>query len=324
MSTSSWLQLARPDRDPARSRLACSAPTSPGCTAAGKAPGRPGLRAGRAASSTASAASTRARAALDRLRASRCSRSASSRSSSSTLLQRLQGYLPLNPTDATAVPPALAFNTAVSFVTNTNWQNYGGESTMSHLTQMAGLDGAELRLGRRRAGGRGRADPRASSAGARDTLGNFWVDLTRDDDPRSCCRSRSCSRSCSSSQGVVQNFHGFTHASRRVAGRRRRRSPAARSRARRRSRSSAERRRLLQRQLRAPVREPEPASRTCSRSASLLMIPFALTCTFGQMVKDKRQGWVAVRGHVRDLARRSSALAMHFEDDGNPKLDDAA
>ena len=55
------------------------------------------------------------------------------------LLQRIQGYLPLDPTDAKAVPPALAFNTAVSFVTNTNWQNYGGELTMSHLTQMAGL-----------------------------------------------------------------------------------------------------------------------------------------------------------------------------------------
>ena len=55
------------------------------------------------------------------------------------LLQRVQGSLFLNPTDVVDVPPALAFNTAASFVTNTNWQNYGGESTMSHLTQMAGL-----------------------------------------------------------------------------------------------------------------------------------------------------------------------------------------
>ena len=55
------------------------------------------------------------------------------------LLQRVQGALFLNPTGVTGVPPALAFNTAVSFVTNTNWQNYTGESTMSHLTQMAGL-----------------------------------------------------------------------------------------------------------------------------------------------------------------------------------------
>jgi potassium-transporting ATPase potassium-binding subunit len=55
------------------------------------------------------------------------------------LLQRLQGMVPLNPTHVDSVPSALAFNTAASFATNTNWQNYGGESTMSHLTQMAGL-----------------------------------------------------------------------------------------------------------------------------------------------------------------------------------------
>ena len=57
------------------------------------------------------------------------------------LLQRAQGVLPLNPQHFNAgnVPPDLAFNTATSFVTNTNWQAYGGESTMSYLTQMAGL-----------------------------------------------------------------------------------------------------------------------------------------------------------------------------------------
>ena len=56
------------------------------------------------------------------------------------LMQRLQGYLPFNPQKMGAVsPPALAFNTAASFTTNTNWQNYGGESTMSYFTQMAGL-----------------------------------------------------------------------------------------------------------------------------------------------------------------------------------------
>ncbi|MGE0795809.1 MAG: potassium-transporting ATPase subunit KdpA, partial [Acidimicrobiia bacterium] len=55
------------------------------------------------------------------------------------LLQRVQGSLPLNPADLPGVVPHLSFNTAVSFMTNTNWQSYGGESTMSHLTQMAGL-----------------------------------------------------------------------------------------------------------------------------------------------------------------------------------------
>ena len=54
-------------------------------------------------------------------------------------LLRLQGALPLNPAGQSAVAPDLAFNTAVSFVTNTNWQNYGGESTMSYLVQMLGL-----------------------------------------------------------------------------------------------------------------------------------------------------------------------------------------
>ena len=55
------------------------------------------------------------------------------------LLQRLQGMLPLNPQDLAAVTPDSSFNTAVSFATNTNWQGYGGESTMSYLTQMLGL-----------------------------------------------------------------------------------------------------------------------------------------------------------------------------------------
>ena len=54
-------------------------------------------------------------------------------------LQRLQGWLPLDPSAVRPVPPFLAFNTAVSFVTNTNWQNYAGETTMSDLTQMMGL-----------------------------------------------------------------------------------------------------------------------------------------------------------------------------------------
>ena len=53
-------------------------------------------------------------------------------------LQRFQAWLPLNPAGMSAVPPDFAFNTAVSFTSNTNWQDYGGETTMSYLTQMAG------------------------------------------------------------------------------------------------------------------------------------------------------------------------------------------
>jgi K+-transporting ATPase ATPase A chain len=93
-------------------------------------------------------------------------------------LQRLQGALPLNPAGMPAVPPALAFNTAVSFMTNTNWQNYGGETTMSHLTQMAGLtvqNFVSAASGIAVAVALIRGFARASAR----TLGNFWVDLTR-------------------------------------------------------------------------------------------------------------------------------------------------
>lgn len=91
---------------------------------------------------------------------------------------RLQGALPLNPQGFDGVSPHLAFNTAVSFVTNTNWQSYGGETTLSSLSQMAGLTvqnfvsaGAGLAVAA--------ALARAFAADRGETLGNFWVDLTR-------------------------------------------------------------------------------------------------------------------------------------------------
>lgn len=93
-------------------------------------------------------------------------------------LQRLQAILPLNPTGMGAVEPALAFNTAASFVTNTNWQSYGGESTMSYLTQMAGLtmqNFVSAATGMAVLVALIRGFTRHSCA----TIGNFWVDLTR-------------------------------------------------------------------------------------------------------------------------------------------------
>lgn len=94
------------------------------------------------------------------------------------LLQLLQGHLPLNPQGFGAVKPDLAFNTAASFITNTNWQAYAGESTLSYLTQMAGLTvqnfvSAATGLAVVIALTRGLARKTA------DTIGNFWVDLTR-------------------------------------------------------------------------------------------------------------------------------------------------
>src|SRR5262245_25695965 len=93
-------------------------------------------------------------------------------------MQRLQGVLPWNPQRFRAVAPDMAFNTAVSFTTNTNWQAYGGESTMSYFTQMAGLAyhnfvsaavGISVAI----------AFIRGIAQKEQDTIGNFWVDLVR-------------------------------------------------------------------------------------------------------------------------------------------------
>src|SRR5271165_7642665 len=93
-------------------------------------------------------------------------------------IQRLQNFLPLNPRGFDAVPPDLAFNTSVSFITNTNWQNYSGETTMSHLTQMLGLtvhNFLSAATGLAMAFALTRGFTRSSAT----TVGNFWVDVTR-------------------------------------------------------------------------------------------------------------------------------------------------
>jgi K+-transporting ATPase ATPase A chain len=93
-------------------------------------------------------------------------------------LMRLQAFLPFNPAEQSAVAEDLSFNTAVSFITNTNWQNYGGESTMSYLVQMLGLTHQNFlsaATGIVLAVALIRGFARASA----QTVGNFWVDLTR-------------------------------------------------------------------------------------------------------------------------------------------------
>ena len=109
-------------------------------------------------------------------------------------LQRLQAWLPWNPQGFGAVAPDLAFNTAVSFTTNTNWQAYSGESTMSYFTQMAGLAyhnfvsaaaGISVAI----------AFIRGIAQGA-DTIGNFWVDWPGRH-CGCCCRSPWSARSFS-------------------------------------------------------------------------------------------------------------------------------
>ena len=91
---------------------------------------------------------------------------------------RLQQLLPLS-IGMSALPSDGAWNTAVSFVTNTNWQWYSGEVSAGHLFQMSGLDRAELRLGRRRDGCRCRLRPRPGAYVGDGRVGNFWRDLVR-------------------------------------------------------------------------------------------------------------------------------------------------
>ncbi|NGP18592.1 potassium-transporting ATPase subunit KdpA [Devosia aurantiaca] len=94
------------------------------------------------------------------------------------VLLRVQNYLPLNPQGFAGLAPDLAFNTAVSFVTNTNWQSYGGETTMSHLSQMLGLTVQNF-VSAATGIGVAMALTRAFMRSGVSELGNFWVDLTR-------------------------------------------------------------------------------------------------------------------------------------------------
>jgi K+-transporting ATPase ATPase A chain len=125
------------------------------------------------------------------------------------VMERLQPHLPLSLGFA-AVQPALAWNTAMSFLTNTNWQNYGGESTMGHLVQMAGLaveNFTSAAVGIAVAIALVRGFTRSKT----DRIGNFWVDLVR------CCVRILLPLSVIAAVvliagGAIQNLHGFTDA----------------------------------------------------------------------------------------------------------------
>jgi K+-transporting ATPase ATPase A chain len=93
-------------------------------------------------------------------------------------VMRLQAVLPFNPQEQSAVAPDLSFNTAVSFITNTNWQNYGGESTMSYLVQMLGLTHQNF-LSAATGIALAVALIRGFARSSVRTIGNFWVDVTR-------------------------------------------------------------------------------------------------------------------------------------------------
>ena len=156
--------------------------------------------------STRSAASTPRASSAGTSTPSRCCCSASAGVLFMYGLLRLQGHLPFNPDHMAAVSPGISFNTAVSFVTNTNWQVYAGESTMSQLSPDAGAGRAAVPVG---GGGHGRGGgldpghhPQAPAAHAGQLLGGH--DPRRR--PASCCPSASCSPSCSCPRASIQNF----------------------------------------------------------------------------------------------------------------------
>ncbi|MCU0662082.1 MAG: potassium-transporting ATPase subunit KdpA [Myxococcota bacterium] len=213
------------------------------------------------------------------------------------LLQRLQGYLPLNPAHRGGVDPFVAFNTAVSFASNTNWQAYGGETTMSPLTQMAGLtvqNFLSAATGMAVAAALARGFIRRGSG----TLGSFWVDLTRGAIyvllPLSLLFA-----GLLVSQGVVQTFEGsitvkLVEPQESAAGQTITEQviplgPVA---------SQVAIKQLgtngggyFNANSAHPFENPTPLSNFLELLA-ILLIPAALCFTFGSMVKSRRHGWV--------------------------------
>ena len=231
-------------------------------------------------------------------------------------LLRLQAVLPFNPTDMPAVTDHVAFNAAVSFMTNTNWQSYGGETTLSHLTQMTGLTvqnfvSAAVGMCVMAALIRGLARRRAQN------LGNFWVDLTRTV-LRILLPLSFVVALLLISQGVIQNLSGFTAAqtlegaTQYIPG-----GPAASQ--------------VAIKQLGTngggffnvnsahPLENYTPLGNLIENWA-ILVLPFALAFTFGRMVGDRRQGF-AVAAIMAIICFGMSLAAMSFEGNGNPRLD---
>jgi potassium-transporting ATPase potassium-binding subunit len=231
------------------------------------------------------------------------------------LLQRLQGILPLNPQGfgKAQVSPDLAFNTAVSFVTNTNWQSYSGESTLSYLVQMAALTvqnfaSAAAGIAVAIALVRGFARQKMNS------LGNFRVDLTRGVLyillPISLLAAVLL---CS--QGVIQNFHPYTVA-KTVEGAKQviAQGPVA----------SQEAIKMLgtngggffNGNSAHPFENPTPLSNLL-QIVLIFLIPAGLTYTFGVMTGDRRQGW-AIFSACAAMFLIGAFVCYWAEQNGNP------
>lgn len=233
------------------------------------------------------------------------------------LLQRLQGVLPFNPQGFGAgnVTPDLAFNTATSFVTNTNWQAYAGESTLSYFVQMAAL--AVQNFASAAAGmAVAIALVRGFARQEKKTIGNFWVDVTRATVyvllPLSIIGALFLV-----SQGIVQNLNPYTTAT-TVEGAKQTiaQGPVA----------SQE----IIKQLGTngggffnansahPFENPTPLTNLASMFL-IFLIPGALTYTFGRMIGDTRQGW-AIFAAFSVMFLIGVFVCYGFEQAGNPIL----
>lgn len=233
------------------------------------------------------------------------------------LLLRAQGILPLNPQAFGSLSPALAFNTAVSFVTNTNWQSYGGETTMSNLSQMLGL-GVQNFLSAATGMAVLVALIRGISRHTTHNLGNFWVDLTRSALyillPLSLLLALLLV-----SQGVVQSFQANVAVQTLdpVSGAAVQTLPLG---------PVASQVAIKQLGTNGggffnvnsahPFENPTPFSNFLEM-LSILLIPAALTYTFGKMVKDTRQGWALLAAMTIVLVLMTG-IAIAAEQQGNP------
>ena len=259
-------------------------------------------------------------------------------------LQRLQHVLPLNPAGLGAVSPDSSWNTAVSFATNTNWQGYGGESTMSYLTQMLALAvqnfvSAAVGIAVLIAMIRGFARRSAQ------TIGNFWVDLTRCTVyvllPLSFILALALV-----SQGVVQTFgpYATAHTAEKIDYEEAKNSPDGKPLTDKDGKPVMEKKSTQEQTLPLgpaasqiaikqlgtngggffnvnsahPYENPTPLSNFLEM-ISILLISAGLCITFGRMVGDVRQGW-AILWAMTIVMVALMAVAVWAEQSGNPVL----
>jgi len=231
------------------------------------------------------------------------------------LIQVFQGSLPLNPQGLGPVRWDTAINTAISFMTNTNWQAYAGETTMTYLTQMVGLTVQNFVSA---AAGMAVALPlmRAFTSKLKETVGNFWVDMTRAVLyvllPLSLILSVALA-----SQGVVQTFGAYTHAhtlegaSQVIAT-----GPAASQVAIKQLGSNGGG--FFNGNSAHPFENPTPLSNALEM-LSILLIPMALCFTFGAMIQNDRQGR-AIFAAMMVLFLLGLSIALAAEWQTNPGL----